>query len=84
MNSPRDRDPDRQLQFLRELLEEDASIDGDVLKIGIHTWAIHGDIPVDGEVLAAQVVVPQLLAVDAGAGDGDAAAPGERARRAWP
>jgi hypothetical protein len=54
MNSPRDLDPDRQLQFLRALLDEHASIDGDVLKISEDTWAIHGGIAVDGEVLMAE------------------------------
>jgi hypothetical protein len=54
MNSPRDSHPDRQLQFLLELLEENASIDGDVLEINNDTWAIHGEIPVDGEVLMAE------------------------------
>jgi hypothetical protein len=54
MTSPRDRHPDRQVQFLLELLEENASIDGDVLMISTGTWAIHGDIPVDGEILMAE------------------------------
>lgn len=54
MNSPPDKDPDRQLQFLLELLDENASIDGDVLEISNHTWAIHGEIPVDGEILMAE------------------------------
>jgi hypothetical protein len=54
MNSPRDPDPERQLQFLRALLEENAWIDGDVLKISEEAWAIHGEIPVDGEVLMAE------------------------------
>jgi hypothetical protein len=46
--------PDGQLRFLRGLLEVNASIDGDVLEIGEDTWAIHGVIPVDGEVLMAE------------------------------
>ena len=54
MNSPRDPDLDRQLQFLRALLDDNASIDGDVLQISETTWAIHGDIAVDGEVLMAE------------------------------
>jgi hypothetical protein len=54
MNSPRDLDRDRQLQFLRALLEEHAWIDGDVLHISDDAWAIHGEIPVDGEVLMAE------------------------------
>jgi hypothetical protein len=54
MNSRRDRDPDRQLRFLLELLDENASIDGDVLEISNDTWAIHGLVPVDGEILMAE------------------------------
>jgi len=49
-----DRHLERQLEFLRELLVENASIDGDVLEISKDTWAIHGVIPVDGEVLMAE------------------------------
>jgi hypothetical protein len=52
MNDPPDN-PQRQLEFLRELLQENASIGGDVLEIARNTWAIHGVIPVDGEVLMA-------------------------------
>jgi hypothetical protein len=54
MTSERDGQPDPQVQFLVELLEENASIDGDVLKISASRWAIHGDIPVDGEILMAE------------------------------
>jgi hypothetical protein len=46
--------PERQLEFLRALLKENASIGGDVLAIAHNTWAIHGVIPVDGEVLMAE------------------------------
>ena len=53
MNS-HDLDLDRQLRFLRALLDEHAWIDGDVLHISDDTWAIHGGIPVDGEVLMAE------------------------------
>ena len=54
MNSSDDRDPDRQLQFLLELLDDNASIDGDVLEISNDTWAIHGQIAVEGEILMAE------------------------------
>jgi len=54
MNDPRSKDQDRQLQLVRDLLEDNATIDGDVLKISTGTWAIHGTIPVDGEVLMAE------------------------------
>jgi hypothetical protein len=45
---------DEQLQFLHDLVEENASISGDVLPVGNNLWAIHGYIPVDGEVLMAE------------------------------
>jgi hypothetical protein len=44
---------DGQLQFLRDLVEENASIAGDVLQVGTNQWAIHGFIPVDCDVLMA-------------------------------
>jgi len=46
--------PDEQLEFLEELVEENASIAGDVLQVDTHLWAIHGFIPVDGDVLMAE------------------------------
>ena len=46
--------PDDQLQFLRDLVEENASVSGEVLPIGNNRWAIHGYIPVDGDVLMAE------------------------------
>jgi hypothetical protein len=46
--------PNEKVQFLRELEEEHASISGDVLQVGKELWAIHGTIPVDGEVLMAE------------------------------
>ena len=54
MNDPRSKDPDRQLQLLRVLLQDKGTIDCDVLEIATGTWAIHGDIPVDGEILMAE------------------------------
>jgi hypothetical protein len=54
MNDSPDKHRERQLEFLRELLIENASIDGDVLEISKDMWAIHGVIPVDGEVLMAE------------------------------
>jgi hypothetical protein len=46
--------PDPQLMFLEELVEEHASIAGDVIEVDAHTWAIHGSIAVDGEVIMAE------------------------------
>ena len=54
MNSQPDQDPDRRLLFLLGLLADDASIDGDVLELSNGRWAIHGEIPVDGEILMAE------------------------------
>ena len=53
-NDPHGGRPDTELQFLRALDEETASIAGDVLQVGSNVWAIHGSIPVDGEVLLAE------------------------------
>ena len=65
-------DPDRQLAFLQELLAQRATISGDVIAVGAHTWAIHGSISVDGEVIMAEydnpdqarLVLGELSAVD--------------------
>jgi hypothetical protein len=54
VNDPRSKDPDRRLQLLRVLQEDNATIDGDVLEIRTDTWAIHGSIPLDGEVMMAE------------------------------
>lgn len=58
MNDPRAHQPsnesDGQLESLEVLVEESASIAGDVLQVGTHLWAIHGFIPVDGDVLMAE------------------------------
>jgi hypothetical protein len=45
---------DPQLLFLEELAEEHATIAGDVIEIDAHTWAIHGSIAVDGDVIMAE------------------------------
>jgi hypothetical protein len=50
---PSETDP--QLLFLEEeVFEEHASIAGDVVEIDAHTWAIHGTIAVDGDVILAE------------------------------
>jgi hypothetical protein len=54
MTDQRDDQPDRQLEFLQELVQEHATIDGDILEIDARTWAIHGSIAVDGEVIMAE------------------------------
>jgi hypothetical protein len=50
MNEPHEKRSDRQLQLLRELLAEHASIDCDVFAIAKDTWVIHGVFPYDGQV----------------------------------
>ena len=54
MNGPLDPKPDPKLEFLEELVEENASIAGDVVQLGEHLWGIHGEIAVDGDVLMAE------------------------------
>jgi hypothetical protein len=54
MNAERGEPPDSQLLFLQELIAEHACIAGDVVEIGPHTWAIHGSIAVDGDVIVAE------------------------------
>jgi hypothetical protein len=34
--------------------EEHATIAGDVIEIDAHTWAIHGTVAMDGEVIMAE------------------------------
>jgi len=66
--------PDPQLVFLEELVEEHATIAGDVIELDAHTWAIHGSIAVDGEVIMAEydseeharIVLEELSAVEDG------------------
>ena len=37
-----------------EVLTEHATVDGDILELGAHTWAIHGSVAVDGEIILAE------------------------------
>jgi hypothetical protein len=50
MNEQSDAPSDGQLQVLRELVEEGASIDGDVLEVAKDTWVVHGFVGYDGEI----------------------------------
>jgi hypothetical protein len=43
-----------QIDFLESLVDAHAHVAGDVLQIEVGTWALHGTIPVDGEVLLAR------------------------------
>jgi hypothetical protein len=43
-----------QVEYLTELVKARTEVAGDIVQIGLTTWAIHGSIPVDGEVLVAE------------------------------
>lgn len=45
---------DPQLRFLEELVAERATIAGDILELDPNTFAIHGTIAVDGDVIMAE------------------------------
>jgi hypothetical protein len=51
---PASRWTDADLQFLVELVDDGTAVAGDVVELGIQTWAIHGHVPVDGEILLAE------------------------------
>jgi hypothetical protein len=59
MDDQRGEQPDRQLPFLQRLIGERATIAGDIVEVGTDAWAIHGSIPVDGEVLIAEYDTPE-------------------------
>jgi predicted acyltransferase (DUF342 family) len=46
------RDP--RLHVLEQLVDERVRIAGDVLEVSVGVWAIHGSIPVDGEVILGE------------------------------
>ena len=43
----------------KEWQTEPAWIDDDVIEIDEHTWAIHGVVPVDGDVLLEEFATPE-------------------------
>jgi hypothetical protein len=45
---------DRRLRLLEQLIDQRVPIAGDVLEVSLGVWAIHGSIPVDGEVILAE------------------------------
>jgi hypothetical protein len=45
---------DPRLHLLEQLIDERVRIAGDVLEVSRGVWAIHGSIPVDGEVILAE------------------------------
>ena len=48
---------DRRLNLLEQLIDERVRVAGDVLEVSIGVWAVHGWIPVDGEVILAEFSV---------------------------
>ena len=48
-----DDQPDHRMRFLQGQLDVHAQIAEDIVEIATHTWAIHGSIAVDGEVIMA-------------------------------
>ena len=45
---------DEKILFLQQLLEDRADIAADVFEVDPHTWAVHGVIPVGGDVIMAE------------------------------
>ena len=54
MNEPQGEHDDDRLLFLRQLMEDRAAIAADVVEVYPNTWAIHGVIPVGGDVIMAE------------------------------
>jgi hypothetical protein len=54
MNEQREEASDAERRIVRELIEEHVRVSSDILPIDEHTWAIHGSIAVDGEVILAE------------------------------
>jgi hypothetical protein len=46
--------PVRVTAVVQELIDEHARVSGDIVPIDGHTWAIHGLIAVDGDVIMAE------------------------------
>jgi hypothetical protein len=45
---------DQTLRLLDQLVDQRMRAAGDVLEVSLGVWAIHGSIPVDGEVILAE------------------------------
>ena len=54
MNDTPRGQPDRQLETVHQLMNENVTIEGDVIEVVTNTWAIHGVTPVDGDVIVAE------------------------------
>jgi hypothetical protein len=47
-------EPTQDLGAEQWIVDENVRVERDPIPIGDHTWAIHGSIPVDGDVLVAK------------------------------
>jgi hypothetical protein len=45
---------DPQLRFLEDVVAEHATVAGDIIEIDTDTWAIHGTVALDGDVILAE------------------------------
>jgi hypothetical protein len=54
MTDGQDEQDDEKILFLQQLVEDRATIAADVVEVDPHTWAIHGVIPVGGDVIMAE------------------------------
>jgi len=45
------------MRLLEQLVEQRVRVAGDVVEVSLGVWAIHGSIPVDGEVILAEFSV---------------------------
>jgi hypothetical protein len=59
MNEPQSEQDDDRLLFLRNLIEDRATVAADVVEVDPHTWAVHGVIPVGGDVIMAEFETPE-------------------------
>ena len=50
--------PNRDQPIIQELIDEHAQVSCDIIRIDSNTWAIHGLIAVDGDVLMAEFNSP--------------------------
>lgn len=54
MNNELGQHRNPELRIIEELIEEHVRVDCNLVQIDAHTWAIHGTIAVDGQVILAE------------------------------
>jgi hypothetical protein len=54
INDERGEETDPEQRIIEELIDEHVRFDCDLVRIDDQTWAIHGSIAVDGEVILAE------------------------------